>query len=152
MKKILAIYGSTGGNTELVVEQVQKILEEGSHSVETKRVEKASKDDIKDHDLYILASPTYGHGVLQFEFQPFADTLTEKEMSGKKFAVIGLGDQRYEKEYLLESAKTLETLVKENGGELIVPPLRILNNPVQHLDTLIKTWAEQLIKILSTKF
>lgn len=144
MARVLAIYGSTGGNTELVIEQVGAVLKEGGHKFESKRAEESSKEDLEGHDLYIFASPTYGHGELQYLFEPFAESLTDKEIKGKKFAVIGLGDQRYEKEYLLESAKTLEALVKEKGGELVVPALRVLNNPVQHLDTLIKTWTEQL--------
>jgi flavodoxin len=144
MAKVLGFFGSTGGNTELVMDKVAEVLESKGHGVELRRVEEAQPEDMKDHDLYILASPTYGHGTLQYHFQEFADKLEKQDLSDKKFAVIGLGDQRYEKEYLLEAAKILEALVKKQGGKLVQMPLRVLNAPIQHIDTLINGWAEQL--------
>ena len=149
LAKILIIFGSTGGNTELVVDKVTEILESKGHQVDIRRAEESSYEDFQDYDLYLLASPTYGHGVLQHEFQKLADQLKNQDLSGKKFAVIGLGDQRYEKEYLLESAKILEKLVKDHKGELVHVSLRILNTPVQYLDTTITAWAEQLSEKLA---
>ena len=73
LAKILTIFGSTGGNTELVVDKVTEILESKGHQVDIRRAEESSYEDFKDHDLYLLASPTYGHGVLQHEFQKLAD-------------------------------------------------------------------------------
>lgn len=144
MSKVLIIYSSTGGNTELVVDKVTELLESKGHQISIKRAEESSLGDLTDHDLYILASPTYGHGTLHHDFQKFADQLKDQDLSSKKFAVIGLGDQRYEKEYLLESAKILENLVKDQKGELVHIPLRVLNSPVPHLDSLIVSWIQQL--------
>lgn len=148
MPKILCIFGTTGGNTELVIDKISEVLLSKGHTVEAKRAEQSSVKDLEGRNLIILASPTYGHGELQYLFEPFADELKKTDLSGKKFAVIGLGDQRYEKEYLLESAKTLETLVKKQGGQLVCPSLRILNTPVQYLDSSITSWAEKLSAML----
>ena len=147
MAKILITFGSTGGNTELVVSKVAEILESKGHQIDIKRAEESSFEDLEGHDLYVLDSPTYGHGVLQYEFQKLANQLQGQDLSGQKFAIISLGDQRYEKEYLLESAKIIEKLIKDQKGELVHTPLRVLNAPVQYLDTTITSWAEKLSEI-----
>ena len=50
-------------------------------------------DDIFQTDYTILASSTYGHGVLQDHFIPYAQKLEHLDFSGQCFAVIGLGDR-----------------------------------------------------------
>jgi flavodoxin len=69
-----------------------------------------------------------------------------KTLKGKKCAVIGLGDSKYNVEYVIESASLLEKAVKDKGGEFLIKPLRINKTPVPHLNTNIKDWAQKLYK------
>ncbi|MBI5411903.1 flavodoxin family protein [Candidatus Peregrinibacteria bacterium] len=146
--KILIIYGTTGGNTEMAAEQVADVLRKNGHTVELKRVEKSTPQDATSADLCILACPTYGHGVLQEHFVPFHAALKQADLKGKKYAVIGLGDPKYDAQYHVESATIIEEAIKGAGGELVCPALKISRSPVPFLDTLIQKWAEGLSKLL----
>ena len=142
MAKTLIIFGSTGGNTELVADKVAQVLK----NAVVQRAEQTEIKDLEKYPVIIFASSTYGHGVLQKDFQPLYEKLKKVSFAGKKMAVIGLGDFKYELYYHMESANILENLVKENGGELLMPPLRISKSPVPHLNSIVKKWAEKLAK------
>jgi flavodoxin I len=148
MAKILFIYGTTGGNTEMVVEQVAELLKRQRHKVTLKRVEHSKPADMKRCDVAVLASPTYGHGILQDDMIPFEAALKKMDLKGQKCAVIGLGDPKYDAQYHIESAPILEKAVKEAGGELLLPALRVTRSPVLHLKGLIPMWTKQLLKAL----
>lgn len=148
MASVIIIFGSTGGNTELVCDEVSQILREKKHKVTMQRAEQSSPADIKKHTYCILASSTYGQGLLQDHMLKFIKSCKPADFKNGKFAVIGLGDNKYNTEYVIESAKILENMVKENGGNLITTALRINKTPVPHIDTTIKKWALALSKQL----
>lgn len=145
MSSILIIFGSTGGNTELVTDKVAEILST-KHSVKVQRAEQTKESDLAKYKYIIFASSTYGQGLMQEHMMKFMYYL--KSLKGKKCAAIGLGDPKYNIEYVVESAKTLETEIKEKGGELLTTALRIVKSPVPHLNTSVKDWATKLSKLL----
>jgi len=151
MKSVLFIYGSTGGNTEMVVEKVAELLEAKKHKVVLQRAEMSQPKDVLGCDVLILASPTYGHGLLQEYMRKFIKGLKEIDLKGKPCAVIGLGDPKYEAQYHIESATTLEKVLTDHGGKILLPALRISRTPVMHLKGLIPNWTKQLLKALSDK-
>ncbi len=146
MASVLIIFGSTGGNTELVTDKVTEILTSKKHKVTVQRAELTNESDLTKFKYIILCSSTYGQGLLQEYMRKFMYEL--KSLKGKKCAVIGLGDPKYNIEYVVEAAKILENDVKEKGGELLQTALRIIKSPVPHLDTMVKDWAEKLSKLL----
>jgi flavodoxin len=148
MAQIQCIFGSTSGNTELTVDAVANQLAEAGHSVTVKRVENSNINDLTNADLTILGASTYGHGIIQDHFIPFLEAMKKIDLKGKKFAVIGLGDPKYDLQYHIESAKILEAAIKDQGGELICRALRISKSPVPHLNGIIAKWAEDLAKLL----
>jgi flavodoxin len=149
MASVLIIFGTTGGNTELVTDKVTEILKEEKHKVTVKRAEKANLDDLKGYDLYVFASSTYGQGLLQdYMLEFFRNLKAKANMKNKKCAVIGLGDNRYNTEYVIEAANTLEKGLKKLRAKLIIPALRINKTPVPELDNRIKEWAKKLSKLL----
>lgn len=146
MVSVLIIFGSTGGNTELVCDEVSQILSEKKHKVIMQRAEQSSPADMKKYPYCILASSTYGQGLLQDHMLKFIKSCTPANFKNGKFAIIGLGDNKYNTEYVIESAKTLENTVKKHGGNLITTALRINKTPVPHLDPTVKKWALALSK------
>lgn len=148
MASVLFVYGSTGGNTEMVVEKVAEILATKKHKIVLQRAERTNPKDLLKYDVIVLASPTYGHGLLQEHMLAFTKKLKEIDLKGKKCAVIGLGDPKYEAQYHIESAATLEKLLTGLGGKILLPALRISRTPVIHLKGLIPYWADQFIKTL----
>jgi len=148
MTSVLIIFGSTGGNTELVCDKVSQILREKKYKVTMQRAEQSNSSDIKKYSYCILASSTYGQGILQDHMLKFIRKCSEVDFKNRKFAVIGLGDNKYSTEYIIESAKILEKTITKNGGLLVVPSLRINKTPVTHLSNEIKKWALDLSKKL----
>lgn len=148
MAKILIIYGSTGGNTEFTVERVAQLLEEKSHDVDLRRVERYQYADlmkvVNKADFLVLASPTYGHGQLQEDMIPFVRKLRNEDLKGKLYAVIGLGDPKYDDHYHIESTFILEELLNGCGATKMHYALRISRSPMLQVNNLIPKWADKM--------
>lgn len=149
MKSVLFIYGSTGGNTEMVVDNLAELLKTKKHKVIVQRAEMSNPKDLLKYDVVILASPTYGHGLLQDHMLTFTKKLKEIDLKGKACAVIGVGDPKYEAQYHIESATTLEKVLSEQGGKLLLPALRISGSPVRHLNGFIPHWGKKILALLT---
>lgn len=143
MSKVLIIYSSIGGNTELTV---QKLVEQIDNrvSILIKRVDTTTLEDLENQDCIVLACPTYGQGALEVHFSKFLKTI-DGRISTKNFAIIGLGDTKYYPEYLTESSSILEEFVKQNNANLIVTSLRIGMPPIKFIEKLVPRWTETLI-------
>ncbi len=143
MSKIFIAYSSIGGNTELTVQKLVELIKDRSE-VTLKRVDIANAEDINNADCVVLASPTYGQGSLEVHFETYLK-LIKSLIKDKKFAVIGLGDSKYYPEYLTESGVILEEFIKQNGGHIVQPALRIGMPPIKFIDKLVPRWAENLL-------
>ena len=152
MLKILFVYGSVGGNTQMVVETVASFLGKEKFKVEVRRAEECAPADLMKADVCVLASPTYGHGTLESAMARFVGAMKGLRLKEKPCAVISLGDSKYDAQYHLESAPLLEKAIAEAGGKLIVPSLRVSRTPVMHLKGLIAAWSKQLNDTLSKNF
>lgn len=147
-KNITIIYASTSGNTEMVVDYVADILKESGINVSLHRAEAASKEILLDNDLLILATSTWGHGILNPFFGEMLKVIEGNSMSGKKAAFIGLGDAKYEEAYINEGVEILKRAFLGADGEEIHRTLKILGEPHKFMDLLVKKWAEDLVGIL----
>ncbi len=91
-KPIGIFYGTDGGDTEKVVEQIAEELREYV-DVKIFDVAKASRNDLRRYENLIFASPTYGEGDLQSDWEDFLPKLSASDVAGKTIAFVGLGDQ-----------------------------------------------------------
>jgi flavodoxin len=150
MKSILFVYGSVGGNTQMAVEAVASFLEAKKFKVTLRHAEFCDPKELLKTDVCILASPTYGHGLLESSMGKFVGAMKSVvlNLKGKPCAAIGLGDPKYEAQYHLESAPLLEKALIGSGGKILLPALRISGTPVQHLKGLIPSWSNQLADAL----
>lgn len=150
MTSILLLYASTGGNTEITLEKVAEVLREHGHEPVLQRVECSEPEDLAKFEVCVLGCPTYGHGVLQQHMEDFIRKLPAGGgiFTEKRCAVVGLGDGKYDPYYLIESATILEDLIKNHGGILLLPSLRINKSPLPQLDGAIAKWGEELSKAI----
>ncbi len=95
MPKARIIYASMTGNTEAIAEMVSDHLLMLGVDVETSKMESASPMDFLDADICVVATYTYGYGDLPDEAQNFYNQLSDVDLSGKVFGVIGSGDTSY---------------------------------------------------------
>jgi flavodoxin I len=105
MKKIGLFYGSTAGKTKKVAEKIKK--EFGDKYVELFNIKEVSPNDVLKFDNLIFGTSAWGVGDMQDDWEVFIDDLVELDLSGKKIALYGLGDQ---KEYPGSFADGLGTL------------------------------------------
>ena len=150
MANIKIVYGSGGGNTELVCEKVAEVLEKRGHKVELLKAKLTEPAAIGQYDLLIFASPTYGHGQLEQYFEKFLEKMESVDLTGKPCSIIGLGDPKYDRDYHLESIKVIMDFLKRKNAKLVYMPLRVSKCPLPLLGGHVKRWAEKLVDFLKS--
>jgi flavodoxin len=148
MTKIKIVYGTGGGNTEIVCERAKEKFEEHSHSVELIRAKTAKPEDMLGAELLILACPTYGHGILETFMGKLVAKSKDIDLKGQQSVIIGLGDATYDIDYFIESEKILRAFLQEHEAEIICNPLMVSRSPIPYLDTYIPRWVDQVCEKL----
>lgn len=105
MKKIGLFYGTTSGKTRKAAELIQK--EFGPKSCEIFNIKDTQAHVILKFDNLIFGTSAWGIGDMQDDWEIFIEHLAELDLSGKRIALFGLGDQ---KEYPGSFADGLGTL------------------------------------------
>jgi flavodoxin I len=140
MSKILIVYGSTTGNTEMVAEEIIDLLKD--HEVLLQDVADTNPEDLTKYDVLVLGSSTWDDGLLQQNFRDFVEGL-EVDLTGKKLAIFGLGDSNYPD--FCEAADILEETFTKLGGKTIVATLKIDGFPdEEENEQKIKAWCQEL--------
>lgn len=105
-------YGSTTGTTEGVCKKVANFLEADIF-------EACEIDKIDDYDFVILATSTWGMGDLQDSWLEVIDSLKNKNLTNKKVALIGVGDQFGFSDTFVNGMGTLYDTVIESGANVV---------------------------------
>ncbi|MGF1700560.1 flavodoxin FldA [Photobacterium makurazakiensis] len=114
MANIGIFFGSDTGNTETVAERIAVKL-----GVECTDIAGNSHDIFDDYDFLILGTPTANYGEMQPDWDYFVPEMEDADLSGKKVAIFGLGDQVDYPDSYLDAMGDLADLVIEAGGELV---------------------------------
>lgn len=113
MGKVVIIYWSGTGNTELMAQAVLEGAEEINADTKLFNVSEITADDALEYDTLILGCPAMGAEVLEeSEFEPFFSEL-ENGIEGKNIALFGSygwGDGEWMREW--------ETNCKQAGAVL----------------------------------
>jgi len=142
-------YGSTRGNTHIVVSHLSDIFTQAGHKVSLQSV--LTQKTIEPADGYIFACGTYGHGVLQEHMDKFVHKFNKNiDLAGKPCAAIGLGDDKYDKEYNMESAVILSDFIDSHNGVQVIEPLKINKSPLPHLHEKVQKWGEDYLQNINT--
>ena len=91
MKKIGLFYGSTSGKTRKVAELIKKEFRSGSLDIFD--IKSITPQDILKYDNLIFGTSAWGVGDMQDDWETFIDDMVELDLSKKKIALFGLGDQ-----------------------------------------------------------
>lgn len=113
MSTVSIIFGSTMGGTEGVAEQIATAF-----GVTAVNVASATVADF-DTDLVILGSSTWGFGDLQDDWDSQIGMLDSIDLTGKKVAVFGTGDQEGFADSFANALGTLADKAIERGATLI---------------------------------
>ena len=143
------VFASTSGHTEYVVDALidsLKSLAPGWEIAET-MAEKAQPPDLLSGDVLLLASATWNTGGIEGQLNPHMwvllhDKAKTLDLAGKPCACIGLGDHRYF--YTARAADQLQHYVTVHHGRLIVPTLKIVDEPYGQEEA-VRAWGKQLV-------
>jgi flavodoxin I len=110
-------YGSSTGNAEGAAKSIQKQF--GTDIASVYDTSKATQSDIEKHDFLIFGSSTWGLGELQDDFDVFLSVLKQTDITGKKVAIFGLGDQECYPDTFVNSIGWIADAVKDKGCKLV---------------------------------
>ncbi|MFQ6320052.1 flavodoxin [Bacillus halotolerans] len=145
MGKILLVYATMSGNTEAMADLIEKGLQEAEAEVD--RFEAMDIDDAElfnDYEHFILGTYTWGDGDLPDEFLDLAEEMEALDFTGKTCAVFGSGDTAYE--YFCGAVDTLEEKIKERGGEIVLPSVKVEMNPEGEEEDVLKEFGRQFAR------
>ncbi|QJC95959.1 Short-chain flavodoxin [Bacillus mojavensis] len=145
MGKILLVYATMSGNTEAMADLIEKGLQEAEAEVD--RFEAMDIDDAElfnDYEHIILGTYTWGDGDLPDEFLELAEEMDTLDFTGKTCAVFGSGDTAYE--FFCGAVDTLEEKIKDRGGEIVLPSVKVEMNPEGEEEEALKEFGRQFAR------
>jgi flavodoxin len=128
------------------VETVARVMRDQGLEVVLHRSEQTPVTVIQENDLFILATSTWEHGVLNPFFKRLFDEMKTVSLANKKAAFIGLGDTRYEPVLFNGGVKQIHKHWLKNGGLQVGGMLLINGEPYHLLDGEVTGWAREMAK------
>jgi flavodoxin I len=116
-KKTSIIYSFHTHKSKKVAEKV--IENWGSQDIEPVNAEELGREVLEKYDNFILSAPTWFDGELPNYWDEFVPELEEMDLSGKKFAIFGLGDQKEYSENFCDAIGILAGIIEACGGHLV---------------------------------
>ena len=117
--KAMLLYSTTTGNTETAAGYIA-----AATGLEATDIGDASVDDIKAADSLIIGAPTWHTGAdsersgTAWDEFLYGD-LTGLDLSGKKVAIFGMGDQAGYADNYCDAMDELESCFKKQGAEIV---------------------------------
>lgn len=116
MEKIGIFYGSNTGKTAAIAEEIEFNLRKENY--ETINVADGI-DTMPEFKNLILLTPTYGVGEVQEDWANVMPEFEKIDFTGKRVAIVGLGNQFAFGESFVGGMRVLYDVVTKNGGEVI---------------------------------
>lgn len=110
--KIAIFYGSTTGVTEDIANRIASKI-----NAEVFSANEIGK--IRDYDFSILATSTWGMGDIQDDWMNPLEELKTYNLSGKKIALIGVGDQEGFSSTFVNGLRELYNAIKDSGADIV---------------------------------
>lgn len=98
MGKILVLYASTTGNTELMADAIADHLIDSQYEVEIKSFDfdPIDVEDLPKYDAVLIGTHTWDEGSLPYEVEDFYDEIEDVDITDKIFGVFGSADSFYQ--------------------------------------------------------
>ena len=116
MEKSVIFYGSNGGTTEAIANQIAGKIGNG---IEVINVANAAAVDVEKYTNIILGTSTWGIGDLQDDWENFLPNLAKVDLSGKIIALFGLGDACSYGDSFVDAIGTIYEEIKDKGCTLV---------------------------------
>jgi len=109
-------YGSNGGITEGVAEQIKNAL---GLDAELHDIAEVDMEKFADYSKVIIGTSTWGDGDLQDDWDDAFNDFEGVDFSGKTVAFFGLGDQEGYEDNFVDGMGTLHDAAVKNGATVV---------------------------------
>lgn len=109
-------YGSATGTTADVAGRIAKLM--GVADADVHDVGSTAPHTLGDYDLLILGSSTWGNGELEDDWFDFVDGASALDLTGKKIALFGCGDETMSDTFC-DAVGVLYERLKGTGAEFV---------------------------------
>jgi len=117
MKKTAIIYSFNTKKTGKIAEQIKKSFE--NEEIDMVNAEELTDEKFLSYDQMILGVPTWFDGELPNYWDEFVPAIDDMNLSGKKIALYGLGDQKGYPENFLDAVGILGRILEDQGAKLV---------------------------------
>jgi flavodoxin I len=117
MKTTAIIYSYNSKNSGKVAEKIMKAY--GSAELEAYNAEELTEEQFLAFDRLILSSPTWFDGELANYWDEFVPAIEGMDLSGKKIAIFGMGDQWGYPENFGDAVGLLANILQSRGAKII---------------------------------
>lgn len=125
MGKVLMLFASQSGNTELMAESMVEYIEKQGYDVETRAFDfdPIEAEDIPDYDAIAIGTHTWDAGDLPYEVEDFYEELDDVNIEGKIFGVFGSADAFYD--VYGGAVELMWERLNEKGANLVQEKLKV---------------------------
>lgn len=117
MQKIGLFFGSDTGVTEGVARLIRDLI--GIDRIDVFDVYDINGKEILDYDCLIFGLSTWHDGQLQSSWEDFYQPFSGIDLSNKKVALFGLGDQYGYSTYFCDGIGVIGQLAQKNGATIV---------------------------------
>ena len=117
MSKIGLFYSYKSQKTRKIARSIAEIL--GEDKVEHIDAETVTPEDFVRFDRMILGVPTWFDGELPIYWDEFVPALKELDLTGKQFAIFGLGDQKAYPENFGDAVGIMADILEGRNGVVV---------------------------------
>lgn len=151
-RTVTIFYTSTSGHTEHVVDVLAAELEKHGKDLRVvkQRAEQTKSEDLLKGDVTLFACGSWNTNNVEGQLSPNMFDLLHKtaatlDLQGQPCAAVGLGDDRYY--FTAKAAEHLTEYIRQHNGSLLLPALKIVNEPYGQEEK-VRTWAGELLRQL----
>jgi len=151
VNKILMLYASQTGNTELMAEAMSAFLEHNKIDVAMKTFDfdPIDVEDLKNYDAILIGTHTWDDGDLPYEVEDFYEELEDVNIENKLFAVFGSCDSFYDT--YGGAIDLMGERLEELGAAVVTPWLKVDLEPNKNDIISCENLAEQVLLHMKEK-
>ena len=117
MEKIGLFYSFNSAKTAKIAEKIKSLI--SGYDIQNVNVEIADVNSIEPFDYLIFGAATWFDGELPNYWDEYLPAVEDADLSGKKLAVFGLGDQVNYPENFCDAIGIIADFFEERGAKIV---------------------------------
>ncbi|WP_265457259.1 flavodoxin domain-containing protein [Enterococcus sp. HY326] len=139
------VYASSTGNTEGISEILEDTFNEMDVEVERLEADEADDETFEDADICVIATYSTGDGERPFDFEDFYEELTDLDLAGKVFGVVGSGDSKLYPDHSFFAALSFDEAFEKTGATRGHEVVKIENDADDADEEILKEFVKALV-------